>query len=141
VILLQTPWPLGLGVPQRQCSAALGTEPRAILMRHIAKVALAAIGILALSFPAFAEDYEFELINNSSAPIAHMYSGPSSDVQWGSDLLIEAGEIAPGASVPVTVSTVGDECLYDFRFETVDGGLLEMFQVNICEIETYTIND
>ena len=41
----------------------------------------------------------------------------------------------------MTIGDGSDQCLYDFRFETGEGALLEVAEVDICELNSYTLTD
>lgn len=108
-------------------------------MQPILKLALIGLAILAVALPAQGAEYKFTLINKSALGIAHMYVGPSSSEDWGDDILDKVGEIAPGGEATITVVTVDDECLYDFRFETPDGVELEQYEQNVCSLTDFTL--
>ena len=110
-----------------------------MLMRKLSAVLL--VGALVTSGLAGAAEYKFEFLNESSLAVSHMYVAPSSSEDWGDDILYVTGQVAPGASATVTVSTVGDECLYDLRFEVPGGGELEQYEQNICTMGTFRLHD
>jgi hypothetical protein len=108
-------------------------------MNILAKCGLTALVVLAAVTPAAAADtVEFTLINASTHTIAHFYTGPTSSDDWGDDLLSGA-TIVPGEQGTVTINA--EDCTYDMRFETEDGGELEARALNVCELNSYTIND
>lgn len=107
-------------------------------MNVLAKGGLAAIIVLAGIAPAVAETVQFTLINASSSTIAHFYTGPASSDEWGDDLLGDQ-ILAPGEQGTVTIGA--DDCTYDLRFETDGGAELEAREINVCELNSYTIND
>jgi hypothetical protein len=91
--------------------------------------------------PAMGQDIEFELINNSSHTITYFYTAPSSTDNWGEDLLGDNGVMEPDTEANVFIGDGSDECLYDFRFESAEGGLLEVAEIDICELGSYTLTD
>ncbi|WP_323015148.1 hypothetical protein [Devosia sp.] len=105
------------------------------------KGALAALAILAFAGPATAQTVEFTLINNSSQSLHYFYTNPSNMDSWGEDLLGETGTLESGEQGIVTIGDGSDQCLYDFRFETGEGALLEVSEVDICELDSYTLTD
>lgn len=105
------------------------------------KGGLVALALLAGAMPATAQDIEFTLINNSSQSLHYFYTTPSNMSEWGDDLLGETGTLEPGYQGTVFIGDGSDQCLYDFRFETGEGALLEVAEVNICELDSYTLTD
>lgn len=105
------------------------------------KGGLVVLALLAGAMPAAAQTVEFTLINNSSQSLHYFYTNPSNMDAWGEDLLGETGTLEPGYEGTVTIGDGSDQCLYDFRFETGEGALLEVFEVDICELNEYTLTD
>ena len=105
------------------------------------KGAIVALALLAGAMPAAAQTVEFTLINNSSQSLHYFYTNPSNMDAWGEDLLGPDGTLEPGYEGTVTIGDGSDQCLYDFRFETGEGALLEVFEVDICELNSYTLTD
>lgn len=105
------------------------------------KGGLAVLALLASAMPAAAQTVEFTLINNSSQSLHYFYTNPSNMDSWGEDLLGEDGTLESGEEGIVTIGDGSDQCLYDFRFETGEGALLEVSEVDICELDSYTLND
>lgn len=110
-------------------------------MNSFIKGGLAAVLLLAGALPAAAETVEFTLINNSSQSLHYFYTNPSNMDEWGDDLLGEDGTLEPGEQGTVTIGDGSDQCEYDFRFETGEGAVLEVTNIDICTLNTYTLND
>ena len=102
---------------------------------------IVALALLAGAVPAAAQNVEFTLINNSSQSLHYFYTAPSNTSEWGDDLLGPDGTLEAGYQGTVFIGDGSDQCLYDFRFETGEGALLEVFEVDICELESYTLTD
>jgi hypothetical protein len=102
---------------------------------------LVALALLAGAAPAAAQTVEFTLINNSSQSLHYFYTTPSNENSWGEDLLGEDGTLESGYQGTVTIGDGSDQCLYDFRFETGEGALLEVAEVDICSLDSYTLTD
>jgi hypothetical protein len=102
---------------------------------------LAVLALLAGAMPAVAQNVEFTLINDSSQSLHYFYTNPSNSDAWGEDLLGTDGTLEPGEQGTVSIGDGSDQCLYDFRFETGEGALLEVFEVDICELDEYTLTD
>ena len=105
------------------------------------KGAMVALALLAGALPAAAQNVEFTLINNSSQALHYFYTKPSNMDAWGEDLLGPDGTLEPGYQGTVSIGDGSDQCLYDFRFETGEGALLEVYEVDICELDSYTLTD
>jgi len=105
------------------------------------KGGLAVLALLASAMPAAAQTVEFTLINDSSQSLHYFYTNPSNMDAWGEDLLGPDGTLESGEQGTVTIGDGSDQCLYDFRFETGEGALLEVYEVDICELDSYTLTD
>lgn len=102
---------------------------------------LTALAFAASAVPAMAETVEFQLINNSSLALHYFYTSPSNDTNWGGDLLGEDGTLEPGYNGTVTIGDGETECEYDFKFVMDTGAELVVPKINICELNSYTLND
>lgn len=110
-------------------------------MNAYLKGGLTALALLAGAAPALAQNVEFTLINESSQSLHYFYTTPSNEESWGDDLLGETGTLEPGYEGTVFIGDGSDQCLYDFRFETAEGAILEVAEVDICELGSYTLTD
>lgn len=110
-------------------------------MNTYLKGSLAALALLASALPAASQTVEFTLINNSSQSLHYFYTTPSNENSWGEDLLGPDGTLESGYQGTVTIGDGSDQCLYDFRFETGEGALLEVPEVDICSLNSYTLTD
>ena len=88
--------------------------------------------------PAVAEDLVFTLINDSSNTLVEMYVSPVGEDQWGENILLTA--VDPGVSGDVTIADGLDDCDYDLRFVSAEGGEAEQTQ-NLCDLATFTVSD
>lgn len=93
---------------------------------------------LACAAPAFAEDLQFELVNNSGYTIVQFFTSPSNMDDWREDIL-GAEVVAPGESGTVSVTDGSDQCAYDIRVVLDDGSEISD-AVNMCDMGSYTIN-
>jgi hypothetical protein len=110
-------------------------------MNNFLSAAIATIALAASATPAAAQNVEFTLNNNSSQSLHYMYAAPSNTADWGDDLLGEKGTLESGEQGTVFIGDGSDQCLYDFRFETAEGGELDVYEVDICELDSYTLTD
>jgi hypothetical protein len=102
---------------------------------------LAALALVAGIAPAAAQTVEFTVINNSSYDLHYFYTTPSNENTWGEDLLGDTGVLSAGYQATATIGDGSDQCLYDFKF-VMDGGA-ELIEpaIDICTLNSYTIND
>lgn len=110
-----------------------------MVSRIVTVAAAIALGMAAA--PALAQTAEFQLINNSSHTITYFYASPSDEANWGEDIFAELGVLEPGYSATVSIEHGSDQCDYDFRFETAEGAVLDEYQVDICNLGSYTVSD
>lgn len=103
--------------------------------------AVASLAIALGAAPAMSQDLEFTLTNASSYTLTYFYTSPSNDEYWGEDLFEDIGILEPGYEATVFIGDGSDQCLYDFRFETAEGPELEVAEIDICELHSYTLTD
>lgn len=102
---------------------------------------LVAMGLMLAGAPAQAQNVEFTLINNSSYALHYFYTTPTNEDNWGYDLLGEDGTLESGFQGTVTIGDGSDQCLYDFKFVMDNEAELIEKEIDICELNSYTIND
>lgn len=100
---------------------------------------LAAVLVASASAPAFAEDLQFTLINNSSHAITEMYLSPHEQNTWG-DNILTVPSVDPGVQGNISVTDGETVCDYDIKVVTAEGGTGEVTQ-NLCEMATFTVHD
>ncbi|MBE7732596.1 hypothetical protein [Devosia faecipullorum] len=102
---------------------------------------LAALTLLAGILPAAAQTVEFTVINDSSYDLHYFFTTPSNEDRWGEDLLGDSGILEAGYQATATIGDGSDQCLYDFKFVMDTGAELIEPQIDICELDSYTITD
>ena len=100
---------------------------------------LAAVLAASAAVPAFAEDLQFTLINNSSHSITEMYLSPHEQDTWGANILT-VPSVDPGVQGNISVTDGETVCDYDIKVVTAEGSTGESTQ-NLCELSTFTVND
>jgi hypothetical protein len=105
------------------------------------KGGIVALALLAGALPAAAQTVEFTLINNSARALHYFYTSPSTDSNWGGDLLGEDGTLESGYLGTVTIGDGSDQCEYDFKFVMDDESETVINAVDICALNEYTIHD
>jgi hypothetical protein len=103
------------------------------------RIATVAALIATLAAPAFAEDVEFDLINDSSADLRELYVSPVGTDSWGEDIL-GTDVLAVGESGVVTIGDDAEFCDFDMRFVMADGSELER-GADLCEMSSFTLTD
>lgn len=105
------------------------------------KGGLAVLALLAGAMPAAAQTVEFTVINDSSYDLHYFYTTPSTQDDWGEDLLGDTGILESGYQATATIGDGSDQCLYDFKFVMDNGAELVEQAIDICELASYTITD
>src|SRR5437762_512876 len=100
----------------------------------------AALCLVGFSFAAEAADVKFDLVNNSARAIKNFFTSPTETANWEEDVLGEE-TIPPGQTDTVTISTAGDQCLYDMRFIMEDDAELVVDGIDVCTLSSYTLSD
>ena len=96
------------------------------------RLLLAACAAMCLSSVAEAQGrQDFTMINRSGYQINEIYVGPSSDPNWGRDLLGQ-NVLANGRTFNVTFSGNSNECRYDIKIVYEDRDQSELRRVNLC---------
>ena len=103
------------------------------------RIGFVALAATLTASPVLAEDLVFTLINDSTYTIVEMNVSPVDEELWGENILT-VDTVAPGVSGDVTIADGMDVCDYDLRFVTEDG-IEATKEQNLCEINTFTIND
>lgn len=103
------------------------------------RIGFAALLAGLVASPVLAEDLVFTLVNDSSYTIVEMNVSPVGEELWGENILT-VDSVSPGVSGDVTIADGLEVCDYDLRFVTEDG-LEATKEQNLCEINTFTVND
>lgn len=102
---------------------------------------VAALMLVAGVAPAMAQTVEFTVVNNSSYDLHYFFTTPSTEENWGEDLLGDSGVLEAGYEATATIGDGSDQCLYDFKFVMDNGAELIEPGIDICQLNSYTIND
>ncbi len=97
------------------------------------KNALAALVILALAAPAFAEKATVKVINQSKWEIHHLYLSSSADEEWGPDQL-EDDILTKGDQITLTNIPCDT---YDVKVIDEDGDECIIEEVELCKDHSY----
>jgi hypothetical protein len=114
-----------------------GLTPRRLCMSFAG--ALLLVG--AMSSAAFADRRDFNLNNNSDYVLAHAYVSPTTDTDWGEDILgreiLNPGEVWQVGFDRFDANT----CMWDVKVVTQEGFEVKLPQLNLCVITDVTINN
>jgi hypothetical protein len=93
------------------------------------------------ALPAFADPRDFNVANNSSIVLTHVYVSPSDTADWGDDIMgrdvLNAGE-----NVNVTFARFdGTTCLYDVQVIGQQGQSGVLYKIDLCSISNVSFSD
>lgn len=108
-------------------------------MHIVLKTGLAALALVGTTLPATAEDIYFTLINSASRSLQYFYVAPINDRYWSHDLLGSDQTLAPGYQSTVIIADGSTACLYDFKMVMSGGTEIEVSNINICDLDSYTL--
>lgn len=93
------------------------------------------------AIPAFADPRDFNVANNTSIVLTHVYVSPSDTSNWGDDIL-GRDVLDVGENVDVTFRKFdGTTCLYDVKVVGQQGQSGVLYKVDLCSINTVTFSD
>jgi hypothetical protein len=108
--------------------------------KNLLRIALAATLAVPTTFlfasASLADTRDFKFNNRTGGTITRLYVASSRVRDWGRDLL-RRDVIEPGDSVNVSINE-GSDCLHDLRAQFRDGTVVEVSQLNLCEISEYS---
>lgn len=97
---------------------------------------------VAISAAVYAQAFSstFTITNASGSELIAVYAGPSTDPDWGPNILTEV--IYHGEDFVITLNDPNGYCYWDIRYDFADGEVFEEYEVNICLIngETFEIS-
>ena len=89
---------------------------------------------------ALADDISFTLYNQTSVTLQELYISPSNIDDWEEDIL--GNDVWPaGEQGTVTIADGRQTCIYDILGIFVDGDEVDDYQVNLCELESYSFTE
>jgi len=100
------------------------------------RVFTAAVFAAALLVPAATAQNKmitFTIDNETGATIVAVYTGPSTDPNWGPNIL--RSYVYYGQAVEISINEIYGECYYDFMLEFDDGTTYEEYEVDICVLD------
>jgi hypothetical protein len=104
-------------------------------LRSLTAAAIAPILFAIGSASVYAEALNFTVVNDTEDTLIELYIAPSSDDDWGEDLLGEE-ELDPGESIEIEIDDDHDECEYDVQAVFDNDGdeeIEEIEEEDLCE--------
>jgi PhoPQ-activated pathogenicity-related protein len=99
---------------------------------------LAPLSVLAAS-AALAQDLQFTLHNETSSALVEFYIGTSESDSWGENLIVTP--IEAGESATVLIADGEAVCEYDILGFFENGAEAEDYELNLCELGSYTYTE
>jgi hypothetical protein len=95
------------------------------------------VSFSATSTLAQTEALQFTLINKTDHTLVEFYTDPSTDQNWGDDILA-SDVLYSGESATVTINDNRETCVYDIMAVWDDGTNQVAESVDICALGSYT---
>ncbi len=96
------------------------------------RLSLALAVFLTMSGSALAEEVKFNLKNSSDFTIDELYASPSTENNWGEDIL-GVDVLAGGEGGVVTIADGSEECKYDLKAVAEDGTEHVLEALDLCD--------
>ena len=108
-----------------------------MLKKLTISIMVAVVALIGLAVaPAYAQDRNVLIINETRHTIVEFYASNISRDIWEEDILGE--DVLPvGQSVNITIDDGTEACLYDFKAVFDDGEELVRNRIDVCTIGTY----
>ncbi|MGC1307155.1 MAG: hypothetical protein WA885_07995 [Phormidesmis sp.] len=130
-------------VPMMASAIATGIQKPAIASTAATPLTTAATQPLETPGPATAElisryaAYSFRLINGQSRAIHYFYASPSNVDNWEEDILGRS-TLSSNSYMQVTIDDDRGSCYYDFKAVFSDGSSATHYDIDVCELASYT---
>ncbi len=99
-------------------------------------VAIPTVSLGTQAVEAQMDDLVFELINNTSKAIVDFRVDPRSQRNWGPNML--SGVIRPREAVEVIIADDRTDCTYDMYTRWSDGSESVEYDLDLCELGSWT---
>jgi hypothetical protein len=118
----------------------MNVKPYWTLRTKLFGALLASLAIILSSAIAYADDDSFTLHNKTSRTMTALYVGPTTDDNWGPNIL--SGSASSGSDVTVTwTKSAPDVCEWDVKGVFDDGSSAEVRNVDFCKVSEVTFHD
>ena len=106
-------------------------------MKKLIAAAVAAASLFTATV-AWAGRQDFRIHNETGQAIINLYVSPSSETNWGPDILgVEI--LAAGEDGTITFDRDEEACLWDVKVNYQDGSVGDWRQINLCETTDITL--
>lgn len=101
---------------------------------------------LALAFasfaasPAFAENREVEIVNETSRSMVRFHASNVGTDKWEENIF-HGRPLRPGDSATVDIDDGQGWCKFDLKAVFSDGTVLRRYNVNVCSVTSWTITE
>lgn len=100
--------------------------------------AAAALSIAMIN-PVMAEDLSFNLVNKAGSAVVAFHVSHTGTKQWEENLL--AGHYLPnGNQIDIIIADGRTTCVYDILTEFKDGDTVEDYNLDLCQLGSYTLH-
>lgn len=82
----------------------------------------------------------FTLVNNTGMSVEYFWASPTRVNSWEENL-IPNRLLQDGGQFRVSLNDGRPTCIYDFRFQLVDGRVVQRRGINVCRLGRFTLND
>lgn len=110
------------------------------MTKIIAIIASTVIGLISMSNSAIALDRRVEVVNNTRGRIVELAASPIDQNGWNYNM-IAGSYIAAYSSIVADMDDGTGYCRYDLIAKFSDGTVVEKYDVNVCKIARWTINE
>jgi hypothetical protein len=125
--------------PDRMCGTS-GKKWELTMKRKFRCIVMAGtIALVSGVSAANPPDRHIILINHSSQEITGFYASEISHTNWEENILSRG--VGPGEERRINVDDGTPACLYDFKAVMEDGNSVVHKKVNVCTVDSWTIND
>ena len=101
------------------------------------RLSASALLLAGLAAPAFAQDVQYQLINDSGLTLMEFYTAPADTGEFGDDIL-GANVLPAGETGTVGIANASEACDRDLRFVFEDGSE-SVERANVCDAASFTI--
>ena len=100
---------------------------------------IAAALSMSMATPVMAEDLQFKLINMAGSDIVAFHVSHTGTKKWEENLL--SGHYLPsGNEIDIVIGDGRTTCVYDIKTKFRDGDSFEDYDLDLCELGSYTFN-
>jgi hypothetical protein len=101
-------------------------------------LALVAVASITLGAAQQRRNLDFTLVNKTGLDIVEVYLGPTSQDEWGKDVMGK-DILENGAKVDITFSSTETECNWDLKIVDENEDEIEWMKLNLCTANEITL--